>query len=1095
MKKLLNLCISALFIFIGVHSTVAQRITVTIAGSGIMGFTGDNGPAKLSRIGNPMYICVDGLGNIYFNDIGMVRKVSAKSGIITTVAGGGTSVADWVPATSEALNPQSLCADAAGNLFIVNVNKIERVDVTTGLIATFAGGLAGYAGDGGPALAARFSNIRGICLDTSGNLYVSDNNNNRIRKISAATGIVTTIAGTGTSGYTGDGGPATVAELYRPEYISWSALTGDLIFTDQDAPYIRKITGATGIINTIAGGGSVITNCLADNVDLSGLTGMCYDNWGNIVFNEISCSCRKLDHISDSVTYIGGDYVTESYRDDTNALYGWMNSPYGLAADAKNNIYVADQGNHRVRKLAQLSHTPTYVFGERQSITPCPGYSFKIDSTIGITDIDSAQTETWTVLAAPVNGTLSGFPATALSNGVNYAVRPSGTSYLAHTGFTGSDSFRVRVSDGSLADTLTIYVKVQMPAVAAITGPDNVCEGNYIALVDTTSLIGIWGVSNAHATVNTSGGVYGLTAGIDTISYTLLGTCAISSVRAITINTLPDAGTITGADTICLGAPATLSDSITGGRWSSEEIYSAVIDSITGSVTGIATGTTEISYTVTVGPCASVAWRDLRVMAPTTAISGYHDICAGSSTMLSDGSWGGVWTISNSRATIVSTEPSDMTIAGVSTGLDTVTYTNTNVCGTGTATFLVTVDPAVTPAVVTGPTSVCQGGSITLAASIAGGEWDYQNDNAFVGVFTGVVNGRIAGTDSITYTLNAYSGCSVTTPVLITIDSFPVAGSITGVRTVCAGSSITLGETVAGGAWSVADSFASVSLTGMVTGRHPGADSVQYVVTNACGSASTAVAIPVINSLPVAGTIIGESTVCVGAVFTMTDTTAGGTWNVTNPNAGVSTFGIVIGVAAGTDSVLYTVTNACGAVNAVSVITVNPLPAPGTITGPDSLCIETTLALAESVTGGVWSVSNANCSVDSTGLVSGITLGIDSIMYTVTNGCGSLSALLPLTVYNCNYAGVQKVNPISRLHIYPNPANDVLHLVWNSASTKVWSVTIADVAGRTVIRKSSAGAQSASEMLIDVSALADGVYLVRAATADGDYTDKLVISR
>ncbi|MGA2716586.1 MAG: hypothetical protein ABSG41_26120, partial [Bryobacteraceae bacterium] len=254
---------------------------MTIAGSGTAGFSGDNGPATNARLNEPYGIAVDSTGSIYFADQGntRIRKISA-SGIITTVAGNGTQgfSGDNGPATNAQLSgPYWVAVDAFGNFFIADRNNNRIRKVSNGTITTVAGsGPAGFlyggsnpssgsfGGDGGPATSAELNEPMAVAVDSGGNLYIADYQNRRIRKVSA-NGIITTIAGNGLPGPTGDGGPATSAQLSAPCGIAVDS-TGSVYFADMYTNTVRKI--ANGVITTVAGGGTSVGSDPATMVQL-----------------------------------------------------------------------------------------------------------------------------------------------------------------------------------------------------------------------------------------------------------------------------------------------------------------------------------------------------------------------------------------------------------------------------------------------------------------------------------------------------------------------------------------------------------------------------------------------------------------------------------------------------------------------------------------------------------------------------------------------------------------------------------------------------------------------------------------------------------
>ena len=253
-----------LFVFSFVLRVNAQNLVLvptinTIAGNGTAGNSGVGGPATSAELHNPLNDIVDAKGNIYITDFynNRVVRVDGSTGVLTVVAGTGTAgfSGDNGPATSAQLyGPSGLAMDAFGNVYIGDAhnNRVRKLNLSTGIITTYAGnGTQGFSGDGGPATNAAFDYSDGLAFDAAGNLYIADQLNFRIRKVTASTGIVTTVVGTGTEGFSGDGGPATLANIGH----SYSAAIdpkGNLYFADQENQRIRKVTPA-GIISTIGG--------------------------------------------------------------------------------------------------------------------------------------------------------------------------------------------------------------------------------------------------------------------------------------------------------------------------------------------------------------------------------------------------------------------------------------------------------------------------------------------------------------------------------------------------------------------------------------------------------------------------------------------------------------------------------------------------------------------------------------------------------------------------------------------------------------------------------------------------------------------------
>jgi len=485
MKKFTTVSLTVALLILAGTVVNAQRVAVTVAGTGSAAYTGDNGLGRSANITGLKDICIDALQNLYFVDQvnGRIRKLSSATGVVTTIAGGGASIADGIPAINASISPQYMCISPAGNLYLTTGNEIRKINLATGIITTVAGSAAfGFTGDGGPATAATFNSPLGICIDPAGNLYVADRSNNRVREINAATGIITTVAGSPASGYSGDGSLAIAAALYSPITLCLNA-AGDLFISDQEPHYpdildgarIRKVSAATSIITTIAGGVSPLGTSGVPLLSalLGTITGMCADASGNIFCNEMSCSCRELNMTTDTLDLIAGNFASEGYTDDTGCLSANMDFPMGICMDHAGNIYVADSANNRVRKLISVTHTPSFAFGPGQYMDPAPSTITPIDSLLWITDLDSAQTEAWTVVTAPAHGLLSGFPATASSNGTATTTKPSGLFYTAFSTYTNEDFFRVRVSDGTLSDTISVYVGSKSLPVPVISSSVN----------------------------------------------------------------------------------------------------------------------------------------------------------------------------------------------------------------------------------------------------------------------------------------------------------------------------------------------------------------------------------------------------------------------------------------------------------------------------------------------------------------------------------------------------------------------------------------------------------------------------------------------
>ncbi|NDC39959.1 MAG: T9SS C-terminal target domain-containing protein, partial [Chitinophagia bacterium] len=535
----------------------------------------------------------------------------------------------------------------------------------------------------------------------------------------------------------------------------------------------------------------------------------------------------------------------------------------------------------------------------------------------------------------------------------------------------------------------TFFIRVATPPSAGtITGTQTVCKNATTTLANTTTG-GIWSSSDiAIASVNTTGLVTGVNAGSAIISYGVTNICGTTYDTAlVTVKPLPDSGIISGTPSACVGGTTALSETVSGGVWSSANAARASI-STSGVVFGRTSGTVVISYTVT-NTCGSATDTMLVTISPATSagtITGTQVVCEGATTTLSDATTGGVWSSSNTGVASVSTSG---VVSGLTGGTSIISYTVTNGCGTATDTALVTVNPLPVPATVTGANELCLGNNTTLTNSTGGGTWSSTNPAVATVSNTGVVTSVAIGVATISYTITNTCG-SVADTQLINVTTVPTVDPITG-AIICQAATTTLTSATPGGTWTTsAATIATVSSTGVVTGVAAGSAVVTYTVTNSCGS-SNDTALITVNPLAQPGAITGPTSVCTGSSIALSDTATGGTWNSSdNTIATVTASGIVTGVSSGSVTISYTKTNSCGSVAATWAVTVNGTPSAGTISGPASVCLGSSITLSSTVTGGTWSATNSNASVvATTGLVGGLAGGLDTILYTVTTSCGT----------------------------------------------------------------------------------------------------------
>ena len=336
----------------------SMGMIATVVGIGDWGFEGEGGPALEANLRRPEALAVDALDNLYVGD-GLnhrVRKVDS-TGAITTVAGSG----DWGfdgdggPALSARLSiPKGLVVDGYGNLYITNEDDHRvRMVSASGVITTVAGAHeAGFGGDGGLATRAKLSAPVGLAMDLRGNLYIADRDNHRVRMVNPA-GVITTVAGTGQIGPGGDGGPATMASVGYPSDVVVDAF-GNL-FISQRIGVVRKVDPA-GVITTVAGQllryGRSGDGGPATEARLSYPNSIDVDMFGNLYMADVRNRVVRRVDPAGTITTVAGTGTSGSGGDGGPAIEAQFTEPISVATDSRGNVYVADVWQHNVRKLS-----------------------------------------------------------------------------------------------------------------------------------------------------------------------------------------------------------------------------------------------------------------------------------------------------------------------------------------------------------------------------------------------------------------------------------------------------------------------------------------------------------------------------------------------------------------------------------------------------------------------------------------------------------------------------------------------------------------------------------------------------------------------
>jgi hypothetical protein len=403
----------------------ATQVITTIAGTGSSGFSGDGGAATAARLNRPADVTIHPSGHLVISDRfnNRLRRVHATSGVITTVAGNGTCGAlnDGSPALGAAVcNPEGIAVNAAGDIFLGTFARVRRIDGATSVITTIVGdGTGGGTGDGGPAASARVGFVpdvavdplanlflgdssrnrvrrvdaataiittvvgggvrddgpataatgvlpQGIAIDANGHLFIASANDHRIRRVDAITGTITTVAGNGSCGFAGDGGVASAARLCTPQSLAFDA-AGTLYVADSGNAHVRAIDAATGHMATVAGNGE--TQSTGDGGAATSAAvvpqGLVVHPGGSLyISDKAHHRIRKVDLSTGIITTVAGTGVSGFAGDGGAATSANLASPQGLALDADGHLFIADYSNDRVRRVDAATGVITTVAGD-----------------------------------------------------------------------------------------------------------------------------------------------------------------------------------------------------------------------------------------------------------------------------------------------------------------------------------------------------------------------------------------------------------------------------------------------------------------------------------------------------------------------------------------------------------------------------------------------------------------------------------------------------------------------------------------------------------------------------------------------------------
>jgi len=443
-----------------------QSTINTVVGGGPSGL-----PPTSASLGVPVAVTQDSSGNVYIADTHFNRVYKISNGVLTVLAGNGVMgySGDGGAATNAELSlPSGLAVDGAGDVFIAlaGSNVVREVVASTGDIQTVAGtGTAGYAGDGGSATSAELNAPQGVFVDAAGDLFIADTGNNVIREVPSG-GKIETIAGTGTAGYTGDGGAATGAELSAPVSVFVDP-AGDVFIADRGNNVIREVVASSKNIKTVAGNGTAGASGdggAATQAELNGPSGVALDGAGNIYISDTNNNIvREVTVTNGNIKTVAGNGLAGYSGDGGVAVFAELNAPKGLYLDSSGDIFIADSGNSLIREVVALNGTI---------------HSYAGNATLGLSGDGFAPLDA--SLNSPTGVALDGagdiFIADSKNNVVREVVESTGVIQTAAGRATGSGGNGTGATSAPLNDPTGVFIDSAGNLFIADTGNNLIRE-------------------------------------------------------------------------------------------------------------------------------------------------------------------------------------------------------------------------------------------------------------------------------------------------------------------------------------------------------------------------------------------------------------------------------------------------------------------------------------------------------------------------------------------------------------------------------------------------------------------------------------------
>jgi len=906
MKKITLVLLIGIFC----NSFTKGQIVTTLAGTINAG--AGNGTGSSVGFDQPAGIVSDGSGNLYIadQDNNEVRKIVISSGTVSLFAGSGGAGSGNGSGSAVTFNqPEGIALDGNGNMFVseLNNNDIRKIVISTGAVTTLAGNLTAGSTNG-TGTGALFSAPSGLASDGT-NLYVADHSNNEIRKIVISSGVVTTLAGSTTLGHANGTGAA--ASFYYPYGIVYDG-AGNLYVAEQDNNDIRKIVIATGVVTTLAG----CQSCTAGTVNGVGTTatfntpyGLGIDANGNLyVADATNNEIRKIVISSATVsTYAGTTTYGSANGTGTAASF---HAPTGIATDASGNVYVADQDNNEIREVT----TAAPIVSIAGDSVPCSGTSqqFYDQST------NTPTSWKWTFTGAtPATSTLQN-PTVVYNAAGNYTVK------LVATNAYGSDSL-----------TKTNWVAVNAtPTITISAQSSSICVGASDTLTASGAANYVWSPSTALSNPSVAKVIASPTT---TTTYTVngFGVCSSKDSVKITVNPKPTVNVTSTPQYVCLGKSSTLK--ATGAStyaWSPTATLSAPSgDSVYATPTTTATVTYTVFGTSSAGCISTAATVNVGVYAlpSTPTVSSNSPVCAGQPLNLTtpSGSVAYSWTGPNSYTSSTQNPTISVTTTANSGTYSVVATASVTGCQSlpGTGNVVVNALPTIT--ITPASASICLGKSDTLTASGATSyTWSPQTNLSTPSSAQVIAS----STTTTTYTVTGvYNGCSNTKPITVTVNPLPPNPNVGSNGPICSGNALNLTATSTGAStysWTGPNSFTSNTQNPTITAASTVATGTYSVIAQSslgCNSSGAGTLAVTVNATPTLTITSTNPSVCPGGSSYLTAN--GANSYVWTAAASLSAISMGNATATPTATTSYKVTgtsiNGCTAVDSTTVIVEN----------------------------------------------------------------------------------------------------------------------------------------------------------------------------